>query len=142
MTSYTAMFILIIGFLDWFQTDEIHPATHPQRWLGYYITFGIVVSTVYYMIGRARKKQEIFKFSHHSDWFFIVLLFLIAITGILVHIFRLNGMALPTYYAYVAHLAVEVPMVVTFVAFSKWSHIAYRPFAIYFSNVKKSALAL
>jgi hypothetical protein len=32
--------------------------------------------------------------------------------------------------------------VVTFVAFSKWSHIAYRPFAIYFSNLKKSALAL
>ena len=67
---------------------------------------------------------------------------MIALTGILIHIFRLNAMALPTYYTYVAHLAFEVPMVVTFVAFSKWSHIAYRPFAMYFTNLKKSALAL
>jgi quinone-modifying oxidoreductase subunit QmoC len=142
MSSYTIMFILIIIFLDWFQTDEIHSILHPQRWLGYYVTIGIIGSTVYYFIGRLKKKEEIFKYSHHSDWIFIFLLFMIALTGIFIHIFRLNAMALPTYYAYVAHLAFEVPMVVTFVAFSKWSHIAYRPFAMYFTNLKKAALAL
>ena len=81
-----------------------------------------------------------FKFSHHSDWIFIILLFLIAFTGILIHIFRLNGMALATYVSYTLHLAVEVPMVVTFVAFSKWSHLAYRPLGLYFANLKKAAL--
>ena len=64
---------------------------------------------------------------------------MIALTGILIHIFRLSGMARATYWMYALHLAVEVPMVVTFVGFSKWSHIGYRPFAIYFSNLKKSA---
>jgi quinone-modifying oxidoreductase subunit QmoC len=142
MSSYTIMFILIVIFLDWFQTDEIHSITHPQRWIGYYVTFGLIYATVYYFIGRIKKKDEIFKYSHHSDWIFIFLLFMIALTGIFIHIFRLNAMAIPTYYMYVLHLAFEVPMVVTFVAFSKWSHIAYRPFAMYFANIKKSASAL
>lgn len=142
MSSYFIMFAMIVIFLGWFQTEEIHEVTHPQRWLGYYVTFGLIFSTVYYFIGRIRKKEQIFKFSHHSDWIFITLLFLIAITGILIHIFRLSGMPQATYVMYMLHLAVEVPMVVTFVAFSKWSHIAYRPFAIYFSNLKKSTLAL
>jgi len=142
MSSYIIMFVMIIVFLGWFQTEEIHSVSHPQRWLGYYVTFGFLFSTIYYFFGRARKKDQIFKYSHHSDWIFIFLLFMIALTGILIHIFRLMGLAQATYILYVVHLAVEVPMVVTFVAFSKWSHIAYRPFAIYFSNLKKSALAL
>lgn len=141
MSSYLLMFAFVVLFLDWFQTDKIHAITHPQRWLGYYITFGLVFATVYYFIGRFKKKEPIFKFSHHSDWIFITLLFLISITGILIHIFRINGMATATYYVYALHLAVEVPMVFTFVAFSKWSHLAYRPLAIYLANLKKSARA-
>jgi nitrate reductase gamma subunit len=91
---------------------------------------------------RIKRKKTIFTFSHHSDYIFPVLLFLIALTGILVHIFRLSGMPMATYVSYVAHLAVEVPMVVTFVAFSKWSHLAYRPLGLYFANLKKTALQL
>ena len=141
MSSYVIMFTFIIFFLDWFQTDKIHPLSHPQRLLGYYVTFGLIFATVYYFIGRYRKKEQIFKFSHHSDWIFIFLLFMIAVTGILIHLFRVNGMVTPTYVMYVLHLAFEVPMVFTFVAFSKWSHLAYRPFAIYLANLKKSAKA-
>jgi len=50
-------------------------------------------------------------------------------------------MVAATYYSYVIHLAVLVPMIMVEVPFSKWSHLAYRPFAIYFANVKKAALA-
>jgi quinone-modifying oxidoreductase subunit QmoC len=45
-----------------------------------------------------------------------------------------------TYVTYMLHLACEVPMVVTFVAFSKWSHLAYRPMGLFFANLKKAAL--
>jgi hypothetical protein len=140
MSSYVMMFIFIIFFLEWFQTETIHPWYHPQRLLGYYITAGIVFGTVYFVWGRIKAKKTIFKFSHHSDYIFPVLLFLIAVTGIMVHIFRLNAMPQATYISYVVHLAVEVPMVVTFVAFSKWSHLAYRPLGLYFANLKKAAL--
>ncbi len=141
MSSYIIMFSMIVLALGWFQTEEIHSFTHPQRLLGYYVTFGLVFATVYYFIGRFQRKEQIFKFSHHSDWIFIFLLFMIAVTGILIHIFRINGMPQATYIMYALHLAFEVPMVVTFVAFSKWSHLAYRPLAILFSNMKKNAKA-
>lgn len=141
MSSYILMFSFIVLALEWFQTDTIHPITHPQRWIGYYITFGLIYACIVYAYGRIKKNQPIFKFSHHSDWIFLFLLFMIAVTGILIHIFRIAGLAMPTYYMYAIHLAFEVPMVFTFVAFSKWSHLAYRPFAIYLANLKKSALA-
>jgi len=142
MIGYVTMFIFIIFFLTWFQTEDIHAWYHPQRLIGYIITAGFLFGTVYFMIGRVRKKKEIFKYSHHSDWIFVVLLFMVALTGILIHIFRVNGLPFATYYSYIIHLAFEVPMVVTFVAFSKWSHLAYRPLAIYFTNMKKKASAL
>jgi ferredoxin len=140
MSSYVMMFVFIIFFLEWFQTDVVHPWWHPQRILGYYITIGILISTVYFVWNRIKQKKTIFRFSHHSDYIFPVLLFLIAFTGILVHIFRVQGMPQATYMSYMLHLAVEVPMVVTFVAFSKWSHLAYRPLGLYFANLKKAAL--
>jgi hypothetical protein len=43
------------------------------------------------------------------------------------------------YYSYIIHIAVLVPMLVVEVPFSKWSHLAYRPLAKYFSELKKSA---
>ena len=49
-------------------------------------------------------------------------------------------MAQATYISYVAHLAFEVPMVATFVAFSKWSHLAYRPMGLFLANLNKAAL--
>lgn len=139
MSSYIIMFSLIIFFLGWFQTDEVHPWWHPQRLLGYYVTAGLILGTAYFMIGRYRKNREMFRFSHHSDWIFLILLFLLAFTGILIHIFRINGLPVATYVSYMLHLAVEVPMVVTFVAFSKWSHLAYRPLGLFFANLKKAA---
>lgn len=140
MSSYVMMFIFIIFFLGWFQTDVVHPWYHPQRLLGYYITAGIVIGSVYFVWGRIKRSKTIFRFSHHSDYIFPILLFLIALTGILIHIFRLNAMPQATYISYMLHLAVEVPMVTTFVAFSKWSHLAYRPMGLFFANLKKAAL--
>jgi hypothetical protein len=140
MTGYVALLIMIVVFLSWFQTDTIHPWYHPQRLIGYYATFGLIVGISYFMIKRFRKISENAKNSHFTDWTFLVLLLLTTITGILVHIFRINGMAMPTYYMYVFHLMVLTPMLLIEVPFSKWSHLAYRPLAVYFANIKKAAL--
>jgi hypothetical protein len=55
---------------------------------------------------------------------------LTALTGILVHMLRLAGLALPTYLMYLVHLAVAVPMLVVEVLFGKRAHLAYRPLAL------------
>ncbi|MDX9904690.1 MAG: 4Fe-4S dicluster domain-containing protein [Bacteroidales bacterium] len=139
MSGYVIMLIMIVFFLGWFQTDNIYHWTHPQRSLGYYATAGLLTGVIYFLIARFRKKDEKSKHSHVTDWTFLVLLTLTTITGILVHIFRVNGMPYPTYYTYVFHLMVLFPMLMIEVPFSKWSHLAYRPFAIYFDRVVQAA---
>ncbi len=139
MSSYVLLFIMIVGFLGWFQTDSIHPWYNPQRILGYYSTIGLLIGIIYFAILRFKKENEKSKKSHFTDWTFLFLLFFTAITGILVHIFRVNGMPMATYVSYVIHLMVLFPMLLIEVPFSKWSHLAYRPFAIYFSNVVNAA---
>ncbi|MFC2118534.1 4Fe-4S dicluster domain-containing protein [Bacteroidota bacterium] len=140
MTAYSTMLVIIIFFLPWFQTEDINAWYHPQRLFGYYATFGLFLGLIYFFIGRIKKERQMFKYSHLSDWLFIILLFLSTLTGILLHIFRLSGLAAETYYMYIIHMAILVPMLVIEVPFSKWSHLAYRPFTVYFSLLKKSAL--
>ena len=139
MSGYTIMFIVIVVFLPWFQTEKIYPFYDPQRLLGYYATFGLLFGLFVALIGRLRRKDIKFQFSHVSDWLFLAMLSLTVITGIMIHIFRINGMPYATYIAYIAHMSVLVPMILIEVPFSKWSHLAYRPFAVYFAQLKKYA---
>jgi hypothetical protein len=133
------MMVLVIVFLRWFQTDEIVPFYSPIRLLGYYATAALLYVTVDFLVGRLKKRDAIHKYSEPTDWLFLVLLFLVALTGILVHAFRLAGFPLATYSTYVIHLAVVVPMLVVEVPFGKWGHMFYRPFAAYLAAVKQGA---
>ena len=130
---------MIVGFLGWFQTDEIHSWYYPQRLLGYYATFGLGIGVIYFLVLRIKKINENSKKSHFSDWAFLILLMLTISTGILVNIFRINGMPFPTYITYTIHLMILFPMLIVEVPFSKWSHLAFRPFAIYFSRIQELA---
>lgn len=140
VTGYVLMFALVVGFLPWFQTDNIYPLYHPQRWLGYYATIVLLYGGADILWGRIKKAHQMHRFSHLSDWIFPILLLLTTTSGILVHTFRYLDMPLPTYYMYTIHLIILTPMLVLEVPFGKWSHLAYRPFAIYFEAVKKKAL--
>lgn len=139
MSGYVLLFTMIVVFLEWFQTDFIHPWWHPQRILGYYATFGLSFGLVFFVYGRIKKDQENNKHTHFTDWTFLFLLSGTVITGMLVHIFRISGLPYATYYVYVIHLMILVPMLMIEVPFSKWAHLAYRPFAVYFSNLKNAA---
>lgn len=135
VTGYVAMLVLVVVFLRWFQTDGSH--WRPLDLLGYYATGVLVLFTGEAIVSRLRRREEIHKHSHPTDWMFLVLLFLTALTGILVHGLRLANLPLPTYYMYVVHLAIAVAMLVVEVPFGKWSHLAYRPVAMYFMAVQK-----
>ncbi|MCL5270267.1 MAG: 4Fe-4S dicluster domain-containing protein [bacterium] len=139
VSGYVTMFVLVFVFLRIFQTDTVHPFLHPQRLLGYYATAVLLWVTADIIIGRLRRVEQLHHFSHPTDWLFPVLLFLTALSGIAVHVFRLAGMPLATYYTYVAHLAIAVPMLVIEVPFGKWAHLAYRPLALYFFSVREKA---
>lgn len=140
MTGYTIMFTMIVALLKEFQIEEIKPWYHWQRLLGYYSTIGLLFFLVYTIIGRIKKTDLKMQFSHPSDWMFLILLFFTTVTGILIHIFRMTGLPAATYFTYLIHLAFLVPMIVIEVPFSKWSHLAYRPFAVYFNRLRQAGL--
>jgi len=52
----------------------------------------------------------------------------------------LAGWPMGTYVMYVIHLAIAVPMLVIEVPFGKWSHLFYRPLAIFLTTAKEKAL--
>ncbi len=137
VSGYVIMLTLVVGLLGWFQTDNIYPIYHPQRLLGYYATFALIYASLAMLIGRARKSGTLYKYSQHSDWLFPSFLLIGAITGIMVNIFRYAGWPWPTYTIYVIHIMVMVAMLDSEVGIGKWTHMIYRPLAIYLMNVKK-----
>ncbi len=140
MSGYSIIFILVVVFLRWFQRDEILPLWNPVRLLGYYGTFAILYGTTYAIWGRLKKAKTVYKYSHSSDWAFLILLWLTTFTGILIHFTRLLEMPLSTYGIYVIHMMIAVPMLVLEVPFAKWAHLLYRPLALYLMQVKEKAM--
>ena len=57
-------------------------------------------------------------------------------TGVLQHILHRSGADIAANISYVIHLMAVVPMLALEVPFSKWSHMAYRPLAMYFSVLR------
>lgn len=137
VTGYVTMFTLVVVFLPWFQVND--SSIHWTSFLGYYSTAVLVGATVWMLIDRASKQGEMYQFSHLSDWLFPILLFLTAVTGIGVHILRVNNLAMGTYVMYTVHMAIAVPMLAVEVPFGKWAHLLYRPLAIYVAAVRREA---
>jgi ferredoxin len=141
VSGYVTMLILVLGLLWWFQTDELYPIYHPQRWLGYYATIVLIYGSTDILIGRYRQREQLHRFSQPADWLFPAFILIGAVTGILVHIFRYAGWAWPTYGLYVIHVMAMIAMLDTEVGIGKWSHLFYRPLAMYLEAVKRRTAA-
>ena len=137
VTGYVTMFTLVVVFLPWLQVND--SSIHWTSFLGYYATAVLVIATVWMLIDRARQRGEMYHFSHLSDWLFPILLFLTAVTGIALHVLRVNDFAMATYVMYTVHMAIAVPMLAVEVPFGKWAHLLYRPLAIYVAAVREKA---
>ncbi len=131
------MITIKVFALRWFQTDNIYPLYHPQRWLGYLASGLILYGLGEIFVGRWRKQKEIYKESSFQDLVFPVLLGLTALSGLAAHIFRYAGFALTCHFTYALHIIIATPMLLVEMSFGKWSHMVYRPLALYFLAVKE-----
>ena len=138
MTGYSIVFLLVVVGIRWFQRDEIYPLWNPVRLLGYYSTFAILYGVTYAIVGRLKKNKPVYEHTHSSDWVFLIMLWLTALSGIMVHVTRLLELPLTTYTIYVIHLMIAVPMLVIEVPFAKWTHQLYRPLILYLIKVREN----
>jgi Fe-S oxidoreductase len=138
VTGYMTMMTLVIVFIRWFQVDD--SSWHFTSIFGYYATGALLIITVEMFRSRLKKEESIHRYSELSDWLFLILLFLTTLTGIIMHAVRLAGWPMATYIMYVIHLAIAVPMLAIEVPFGKWSHLFYRPLAMFLATVKEKAL--
>jgi quinone-modifying oxidoreductase, subunit QmoC len=134
MLSYVTMLVLIMFFLsDMASGPAIDWRVHV---FGYLASIGLLLTVILNMRGRLKKDSPQHAHSHESDWTFLVLLLVVVATGVLQHILHRSGLDEAANIAYVVHLMGVVPMLVLEVPFGKWSHMAYRPLALYFAHLK------
>ncbi len=139
MAGYTTMLVLIVFFLPELQAG---PAV---RWeahvFGYLASIGLVIGLAVALRGRVIKALPYQRYTHASDWIFLGLLIFIVLTGITQHILHRTGLPMAANICYVVHLMGVISFETTQVPFGKWSHLAYRPLAIYFSKVQAEVFA-
>jgi quinone-modifying oxidoreductase, subunit QmoC len=139
MLSYVTMLVLIMFFLRDMQSGPaIDWRVHV---FGYLASAGLIGTVIINLRGRLKRDSPQHAHSHESDWIFLVLLLVVACTGVLQHILHRSGLDAAANVMYVVHLMGVVPMLVLEVPFSKWSHMVYRPLALYFAQVRMHAAA-
>ncbi|HVJ05942.1 MAG TPA: 4Fe-4S dicluster domain-containing protein [Candidatus Saccharimonadales bacterium] len=137
--SYLTMLVLIMVFLKYMQAGpQINWYVHV---FGYLSAVGLVATSIFAIRGRLKRDAAYHRHSHESDWMFLGLLLFVTVTGILQHILHRAGLPMAANIIYIVHLMGVVPMLGLEVPFSKWSHLAYRPLAIYFSQLQQAAQA-
>jgi ferredoxin len=138
-SGFALMFVVKLFFLRWFQTDELLPLYHPQRWLGYLAFGAIVYGSLDILVGRITRKRQMHRFSDAGDIMLPLMLLLVALSGMSVHIFRYLGMAMAAHYSFFAHVVLASTTLLVEVPFGKLSHLVYRPLAVYLDAVRKRA---
>jgi ferredoxin len=126
--------LVITVYLDWFFTEN-----QTIIYLGYITGFLVFVLTFLLMISRINKTSELNKYSHQTDWFFIIWLFLMGLTAFLVRLFIDIDLLNDHFWLYMIHLMVLSQWGMLIVPFGKWTHFLYRSFAVSFANLKKAA---
>ncbi|MFH1624792.1 MAG: quinone-interacting membrane-bound oxidoreductase complex subunit QmoC [Pseudomonadota bacterium] len=85
------------------------------------------------VISNRLKEEEDKSRSTYFDWTFIIMIYLITITGILTELARLGDVAILAYTIYFVHL-VLVFYLIAYFPFSKFAHLVYRTVAMIYSR--------
>ncbi|MBE9512326.1 MAG: 4Fe-4S dicluster domain-containing protein [Bacteroidetes bacterium] len=121
-------------FLNWFSTENTFII-----WFGYIVGGLVFIFTFDFILGRIKKNKEINKFSHPSDWLFVIWLFLLGFTGFIVRIFIDTDLISNNLWLYMIHLIVIAQWGILIVPFGKWPHFLYRSFAMYFKKLEEDS---
>jgi quinone-modifying oxidoreductase subunit QmoC len=137
--GYVTMLVLILLYLEPFQAGPaINWSVHA---FGYMASVGLVGATAYLLYSRLGRRRTQHRHTQFSDWTFLVLLLIVAATGVLQHLSHRLGYPMTANIVYVVHLSAVVAWFSRY-PFTKWAHIVYRPLAMYFGEVRREALVV
>jgi heterodisulfide reductase subunit C len=109
----------------------------PQRVLGLAGGIAFCCGAIYYVYKRVRRDEQHIRFSHFTDWAFVLLLFLSGISGLLLTTTLYTNSNLAGYTLYAFHLVVVFDLMVL-APFTKFAHAIYRPLAIWMNEAAAS----
>jgi heterodisulfide reductase subunit C len=142
MSGYT-LTLVISNFHLLEPLDRRYTPFAPVSLLVWYAGLSIIIGGGSMSLRRVFKNVESSKFSHSSDWLFVIMLFLIGVSTLVTHFVNVaygpGNPLLGTLYR--INIAVETVWILIVVPFTKWVHIFFRPLAVYFHRVRKEAEA-
>lgn len=134
--GYAMLFVLAVFLLSEWQTDTYYPLWSPIMLLQYAAAGLLIYGLSGPLYGRLKKTENQYKYSHSTDWMFLLLLLATALTGVAVVTFKYTYLPWAAYITYAFHLMLVTALLVLEVPFAKWSHMAYRTFAPYFAKLQ------
>ncbi len=127
--GFTALFIVgtILGVgsmfaVEWLKTPLA--LTHPVKLFANFGAVLILVGCTFLLYGRLARDEKRER-STYYDWFFLGLLILVVLTGILTELSRLAELAAFAYPVYFVHLVAAFSLLL-YAPYSKFAHLVYR----------------
>jgi ferredoxin len=137
---------ILYGFLGLFAATALDflfkpvgsvvPLYYPMRLLGTTAGLSLMYGTSMAMLKRLQKKDRYAGHSHVSDWMFLVLLWLVGLSGFLLEIAVYA--LLPAAWGYallIIHVALAMDLLVM-LPFGKFAHVFYRTAALFIHHLK------
>lgn len=118
-----------------FHYNGPYPQTNIIKWIGNVSGIALLVGITMVIMNRL-KNQEKSGIGSYFDWFFIVVVYGVGLTGMLAEILRLANIAVLGYPMYFAHL-VFVFVLFAYAPYSKMAHMVYRTTAMVFAKYSK-----
>jgi nitrate reductase gamma subunit/ferredoxin len=130
---YGFLGLLLATALDFLfkPVGSIVPLYYPMRLLGTIAGLALMYGTSLTLIRRLKKHDESTTHSHHSDWTFLILMWLVGITGFVLEVAVYA--VLPPLLGYamlIVHIALAMDVLIL-LPFSKFAHAYYRSVAIF-----------
>ena len=116
------------------------PLADPFKLLANISAIALIVGVGILWMNRAHMEEENNTTPTFYDWFLIVEIMTVGITGLSAELTRLIGIPVLAYLFYYMHL-VAVLMLFLYMPYSKFAHMVYRTFAMAFERYRESGFA-
>lgn len=113
---------------------ETHiPLTDPMKWLGNASAAALLIGALILIMNRTKDKG-VNTVSSSFDWTFLIMILLLALSGVATEVVRLAGLRAIAYPVYFVHL-VFVFYTIVYFPYSKLAHMGYRTLAITYAKM-------